>query len=277
MAKKSAVKASGGSKLEPGIYPIDTGIAELVRDEYNSNAWLLKINGVMSSHIDLDEPENLDFEYMRWMSAVIEDRFDDAEGLRVTHLGGGACTMARYLLHHYPNSAHVVAEIDGKLAESVRTWFDLPRAPRLKIRVADARATLDALADSSADVIIRDVFAGSTTPTSLISATAAEQAKRVLKAGGIYVVNSGDSPQLAHAKREAATLLEVFGNVLAVADPAMFKGRRHGNVVFVASAEPVAVTAELTRRLLGGGVPANTLTGQKLAAWVSGAPGYPRD
>lgn len=231
----------------------------------------------MSSHIDLDEPENLDFEYMRWMGAVIEDRFDDAEPLRVTHLGGGACTMARYLLHHYPNSAHVVAEIDGKLAESVRTWFDLPRAPRLKIRVADARATLDALAANSADVIIRDVFAGSTTPAPLISATAAEHAKRVLKTGGIYVVNSGDSPQLAHTKREAATLLEVFGNVLAVADPAMFKGRRHGNVVFVASSDPVAVTPELTRRLLGGGVPANTLGGHKLTAWVSGAPGYPRD
>lgn len=277
MAKKSAVKASGGTKLEPGIYPIDTGIAELVRDEYNSNAWLLKINGVMSSHIDLDAPGYLDFEYMRWMGAVIEDRFDVTEALRVTHLGGGACTMARYLLHRYPNSAHVVAEIDGKLAESVRSWFDLPRAPRLKIRVADARQTLNSLADNSADIIIRDVFAGSTTPTSLITASAAEHAKRVLKPGGIYIVNSGDSPQLAHAKREAATLQEVFGNLVAVADPAMFKGRRHGNVVFAASTHPVAVTAELTRRLLGGGVPANTLSGQKLAAWVSGAQGYSRD
>jgi hypothetical protein len=48
-----------------GVYYIDTGDCELVADQDNSTGWLLKINGVMSSHIDLADPLFLDFEYMR--------------------------------------------------------------------------------------------------------------------------------------------------------------------------------------------------------------------
>ena len=39
-----------------GVYYIDTGDCELIADQDNSNGWLLKINGVMSSHIDLADP-----------------------------------------------------------------------------------------------------------------------------------------------------------------------------------------------------------------------------
>src|SRR5215217_7270739 len=58
-----------------GVYYIDTGDCELIADQDNSTGWLLKINGVMSSHIDLADPLFLDFEYMRWMAALIESRW----------------------------------------------------------------------------------------------------------------------------------------------------------------------------------------------------------
>ena len=81
-----------------GVYYIDTGDCELVADPDNSNGWLLKINGVMSSHIDVAEPLFLDFEYMRWIAALVESKWPPASKpkLRALHLGGGACSLARY-------------------------------------------------------------------------------------------------------------------------------------------------------------------------------------
>ena len=79
-----------------GIYYIDTGDCELIADQDNSTGWLLRINGVMSSHIDLADPLFLDFEYMRWISALVESRWprDSRPKLRALHLGGGACSLA---------------------------------------------------------------------------------------------------------------------------------------------------------------------------------------
>ncbi|HKS01418.1 MAG TPA: spermidine synthase, partial [Arthrobacter sp.] len=136
--------ARAGGPVE-GVYYIDTGDCELIADQDNSTGWLLRINGVMSSHIDLADPLFLDFEYMRWMSALIESRWapETKPRLRGLHLGGGACSLARYFHAAYPDARQVVVELDGKLAEYVRVWFDLPKAPLLRLRVGEARAVTE--------------------------------------------------------------------------------------------------------------------------------------
>ena len=83
----------------------------------------------------------LDFEYMRWIAAVLDSHIQthlNPEKLRITHLGGGACSLARYCADVYPSSRNTVVELDAKLAEYVRDWFDIPKSPRVKIRVGDA-------------------------------------------------------------------------------------------------------------------------------------------
>ena len=79
--------------------------------------------------------------------------------LRGLHLGGGACSLARYFHTAYPDARQVVVELDGKLAEYVRGWFDLPKAPLLRLRVGEAREVTETLTPDSRDFIIRDVFA----------------------------------------------------------------------------------------------------------------------
>ena len=150
-----------------GVYPISTGEAELVPDGYHADGWLLLINGVQSSHVIVGEPRQLDFEYMRWIAAVVSSHVEehlDATKLRITHLGGGACSMARYFADLYPTSRNTVVELDAKLAEYVRAWFDIPKAPRVKIRVGEAGAVTATFAPASRDVLIRDVFAGAPPP-----------------------------------------------------------------------------------------------------------------
>ncbi|WP_425864961.1 spermidine synthase [Arthrobacter sp. TWP1-1] len=239
-----------------GMFTTDTGKAELIPDGDNPNGWLLMLNGVQSSHVDLADPLRLDFEYMRWIMALVQDRWTSGEKLRSLSLGGAACSMPRYLVAAYPNSRNVVVEIDGKLANHVRDWFDLPRAPLLKIRVGEAREVTETLTEASRDLIIRDVFSGSKTPHALTTAEFTQAARKVLIPGGVYVVNCGDSPALLTARREAATIAAAFKHTVIIADPPMLKGRRSGNVIIAGSDAPLGDGAGLPRTLLGGAMPA---------------------
>ncbi|MBE0008328.1 MULTISPECIES: spermidine synthase [unclassified Arthrobacter] len=259
-----------------GIYETDTGTCELEPDPFNPNGWILKVNGVPSSHIDLSDPLRLDFEYMRWIAALVESRQRDplrGEGapLRALHLGGGACSLARYLAAAFPEARQVVVELDGKLAGLVRDWFDLPRAPLVRIRVGEAREVTESLTAGSRDLIIRDVFAGSTTPRPLTTLEFTQHASRVLSEGGLYLVNCGDSPALAGARREAATIGEVFKHTAIIADPAMLKGRRYGNVIIAGSDSPLDQDPGLARVLLGGGVPAHVWDDTRVRKFSNGA------
>lgn len=274
MAKKSRAKArTTGETIGPlaGVYDIDTGTCELVDDRIGAAGWILKVNGVESSHIDTHDPRRLDFEYMRWIARLAESHWDTGVKLRALHLGGGACSLARYLSAVYPAARQVVVELDGRLADLVREWFDLPRSPLLRIRKGEARAVIETLTESSRDLVIRDVFAGNTTPYALTTMEFTEHVRRVLAPGGIYVVNCGDTRDLVGAKREAATIGDRFQYTAIIADPAMLKGRRYGNIVIAGSDVPIAGDAGLARELLGGGVPATVWSDERVRQFVGTA------
>ncbi|PPB48269.1 spermidine synthase [Arthrobacter pityocampae] len=260
-----------GPRPEIGEFPIDTGTCELEPDPYSPNGWVLRVNGVPSSHIDLDDPLHLDFEYMHWIASLVDSRWAPSERLRVLHLGGGACSLARRFAASHPQARQVVVELDGRLAELVRTWFDLPRAPLVRIRVGEARAVTESLSEDSRDLVIRDVFAGAATPVPLTTAEFTRAAKRVLAADGVYLVNCGDSPNLALARREAATIAAEFRHTAIIADPAMLKGRRYGNVIIAGSDAPLAEDPGLARDLLGGGVPAHLWQDARVRAFAANA------
>ncbi|MDY5584611.1 MAG: fused MFS/spermidine synthase [Arcanobacterium sp.] len=263
MAKNSREPLETRKPLE-GRYAIDTGEAVLIADDYTPNGWVLEINGMESSHLVLDRPDLLDFEYMRWFAAIIDYYVAmqlDAEKLRITHLGGGACAMARYLVHKYPNSRNTVVELDGKLAEYVRKWFDLPRAPQLKIRVGEAREVTNGFLPQSRDILIRDVFSGFVTPEPLTTFEFTSRVQEALAVNGIYLLNCADKPNLLSARADAAALVEVFPYTCAIADAAMFKGRRRGNIVFAASNQALPLVGsngatKILKQILGGSLPA---------------------
>ena len=57
----------------------------------------------------------------------------------------------------------------------------------------------------------------------------------VLEPGGLYALNTVASAGLRRIDEEFAALTSVFQDVVAIADPAVFSGRRFGNVVVAAS------------------------------------------
>ncbi|WP_456825242.1 spermidine synthase [Cellulomonas sp. P5_E12] len=256
-----------------GPLPIATGTVELVRDPDDPDGVTVLVNGVPSSYLDLVDPTRLDFEYMQQMAAVIE-RVGDAGGpLDVVHLGAAGCALARAVDASRPGSRQLAVELDATLTELVRGWFDLPRSPALRIRAGDARAELEKLADSSADVIVRDVFAGDSTPAHVRTREMVAHVARVLRPGGVYLVNCADRPPLAAARAEVATLRATFADVAVVAEPGLLRGRGYGNLVLAATDDTELLGApRLARAIRSLPAPARLLHGDEATAFVGRAP-----
>ena len=253
--------------------PISTGTAQVVREADDPVGVTLLVNGVPSSYLDLADPTRLEFEYMQQMSALLETFRAPPAPLVVVHLGAGGCALARAVDAARPGSRQLAVELDEKLASLVREWFELPRAPALRLRVGEARAELARMPDGSADVVVRDVFAGDRTPETLTTAELTADVARVLRPGGLYLANCADRPPLSLARSEAATLGTVFAHVAVVAEPAQLKGRRYGNVVLAGTDSPgVLDSPTLARALRSLPVPAHLVRGTDLADLVGRAP-----
>jgi hypothetical protein len=94
----------------------------------------------------------------------------------------------------------------------------------------------------------------------------------VLRPGGVYLANCADRPPLALARAEAATAAAVFRHVAVIAEPALLKGRRYGNIVVVGTDDPDLLgDAGLARDLRSLPVPARLVGDGELAAFVGRA------
>ncbi|TDC73113.1 spermine synthase [Micromonospora sp. KC606] len=252
------------------VVPVDTGRAELVPDRDRPHSWTLLLDGAPQSHVDLADPTHLEFEYVRRLGAALDLLAPPGTPLRVLHLGGGALTMPRYVQATRPGSTQRVSEVDGALVELVRRVLPWPADPRLKVRVADARATLTATRDGAYDVVVADVFAGARTPAHLTSVEYAAEVARVLTPSGWYLANLADGPPLRHARAQVATVRAVLPHACVVGDAAVLRGRRYGNLVLVAGRVTPPVPA-LTRRAAGDWFPGRVLAGAELDRFTGGA------
>jgi hypothetical protein len=254
----------------PGRVPVAGGTAELLADADRDGSWILLVDDTPQSHVDLDDPTHLEFEYVRRLGHVLDLAAEPGHPLDVVHLGGGALTLARYVAVTRPGSRQRVMEIDQQLTDLVRERLPLPRDARVRVRHADARAGLAALRAGSADVVITDVFAGARTPAHLTTVEFARDVQRVLRRGGIYAANVADGPPLRFARGQVATLRELFRHVCLLAEPGTLRGRRFGNLVAVASDAPLPI-AGYTRRCAADPMPARVVDGRDVAVFAGSA------
>jgi spermidine synthase len=188
------------------------------------------------------------------MAAAIDLIAPAGTPLRALHLGGGALTLPRYVAATRPGSPQRVVEIDGPLVELVRR--ELPWDPRakLRVRVGDAREAVTGMRDDGYDLVVVDVFAGSRTPAHLASVEFMREVARVLAPTGWLIANVADGPPLRYARTQVATIRAALPQACLVADAAVLRGRRFGNLVVLAGRTPPPV-AELSRRAAGDWFP----------------------
>jgi spermidine synthase len=257
-------------RLPPGPTAVAGGTAELLGDADRDGSWMLLVNGTPQSHVDLEDPRHLEFEYVRRMGHVLDLAAEPGTPLDVIHLGGGALTLPRYVAVTRPGSRQRVVEFDQPLTDLVREYLPLPRGARIRVRADDARVGLAALHTASQDVVLTDVFAGARTPGHLTSAEFAAEAHRVLRPGGTYAANVADGPPLRFARAQVATLRSVFRHVCLLAEPGILRGRRFGNLVAVASDDELPI-AGYVRRCAKDPMPARVVEGEDLDRFAGSA------
>ncbi|MFP5319708.1 MAG: fused MFS/spermidine synthase [Acidimicrobiia bacterium] len=244
--------------------------ARVVPDPQRPTGRLLLLDTLSHSYVDLADPTHLQFRYTNIFADVI-DATAPAGRLDAVHVGGGGWTMPRYLQATRPGTTSVVLEIDPGLVEISRDRLGLETGPDLAARIGDGRLSMAALAAASADVVVGDAFGGLAVPWHLTTVEFAESVRRVLRPGGVYVMNVIDYPPLRFAKAELATLGQVFEHVAVLAPPGLLRGDRGGNFVLVASGSPLDGAALATEVADRRGEERVLVDGEA-RAWAEGAP-----
>lgn len=202
-------------------------------------------DGHPQSHVDLRDPELLVFEYVAQLAIGID--LLPAGPAAVTHIGGAGLTLARYVQHTRNGSPQIVLEPDTALTEVVRRELPLPRNHRIRIRPQDGATGVAGLRDSSADAVVLDAYDEGRVPANLLSPTAVRHFARVLRPGGLALLNLADEPDRRHLARALATVAAAFPHAIVLALADVMKGRRFGNYVVLASSQPLDID-EIRRR-----------------------------
>ncbi len=255
--------------------------AEIRPDRFVTGAFELVVDGTPQSHVNLDDPTQLFFEYIQRMGHVIDQLGMPGRPITALHLGAGALTLPRYIEATRPGSRQQVLELEPALVELVRAELPLPRGASIRVRYGDARATLAKLPAGlrgTVDLLVVDVFGGARIPAHVTSVEFYRECAAFLAPEGVMLVNIADGSGAAFARGQGATVSMVFETAAAggprvalLAEPQVLRGRRFGNFVFVASTEPLPL--EWMPRLMAGGPhPAAVVHGRELRDWIAGAP-----
>jgi spermidine synthase len=252
----------------PGLHRVRFGTAELLSDLDRDNGWLLTVDGVAQSYVDLDDPWHLEFDYVRRIGDVVDSL--PTGPMDVLHVGGGGGTLPRYIAATRPDSDQLVIDADGPLVDLVCAELDLDSVPLLDIRVADGRAAVAELAADTYDLVIIDAYERAAIPGGLATLEFLTDAARVLRSGGTIVANISDGPGLRFARRFIATVMAVFPHVLLLAEPNVLRGRRYGNLV-VAASEIELAAPDIAARAKAAAFPARCVTTAQLRSLIAKA------
>ena len=248
-------------------------LATIAPDRWVDGAYTLTVDGTPQSQVNLDDPTELFFEYVRRMGHVIDQLGMPGEPITAVHLGAGALTLPRYVEATRPGSRQQVIELESDLVELVRAELPWSKSASIRVRHGDARAVMEKLPPGlrgAVDLLVVDVFSGARTPAHVTSVEFYRSAVALLTPRGILVANVADGPGLAFARSQAATLCDVTGHVAILAETQILKGRRFGNLVLVGSAS--ALPFDWMPRLLAAGPhPAKIVVGAELRDFIASA------
>ena len=248
-------------------------LATIAPDRWVDGAYTLTVDGTPQSQVNLADPTELFFEYVRRMGHVIDQLGMPGEPITAVHLGAGALTLPRYVEATRPGSRQQVIELESDLVDLVRAELPWSKTASIRVRHGDARAVMEKLPPGlrgTVDLLVVDVFSGARTPAHVTSIEFYRSAVSLLSARGIVIANVADGPGLAFARSQAATLSAAIGHVAILAETQILKGRRFGNLVLVGSATELPFDW-MPRLLAAGPHPSKIVAGAELLEFIASA------
>jgi hypothetical protein len=237
------------------------------------------VNGdTEQSFVDPNDPMRLEFEYVQRIAEVLDVTVlarPRSEPVRAVHIGGGGFTIPRYIQARRPGTAQTVFEPDEQLIEDVRREVPLAGRANIQIRPVDGLTGMSAMPSGWVDALIVDAFNGAQVPAELATAAFFAEASRLMRTGGVLVMNITDTAPFEWSKRCISGLVQYAPNVGVIAEVPVWKGRRFGNLIIVAGAEiPVDL---LSRKLAAAAFPQRLLGGEALLEWLKPSVPFTRD
>jgi spermidine synthase len=245
--------------------------ARVVADPERDSGRVLMLDTLRHSYVDLEHPTYLEFEYVQAIAAVTDAAFPSDEPVSALHLGGGGLTLPRYLAEVRPGTVSRVVEVDPGVVAIDREQLGLETSDALRVDVADGRVGLTEEPAGERDLVVGDAFGGLSVPWQLTTREALELVDRSLADDGVYAVNLIDHPPLDFVRAELATLREVFDHVALLARGDVLAGEDGGNVIAVASRQPLD-TEGFATTLRAQGLAWQVAEGAELDAFVGDAP-----
>lgn len=232
----------GAYEGSPCEFETTYSCVEITIDPERPSGRSLILDDVRNSYVDLEDPTYLEFRYIRLFADVVDalgpvdpvDPVDPTAPLDVLNVGGAGFTFPRYIEATRPGSTNLVLEIDEKLVQIAQDELGVELDDNLAVIIGDARLAFEDLASSQYDLVIGDAFSGLSVPWHLTTTEVVDEIERVLRPGGVYVMNVIDGGDSDYARAQLATLGEHFEHVRVIL-PADGVGNRSVNQVLVAS------------------------------------------
>lgn len=247
-------------------------MSEIVAAADGRNAFVVVNGETEQSFVDLSDPLRLEFEYVQRIAEVLDETVlarPRTENVRIVHVGGGGLTLPRYVQARRPGTAQIVFEPDAELTERVRRELPFAGRATTKIRAVNGHTGIAEMPTGCADAVVVDAFAGACVPGELATRLFFADGMRLLRDGGVLVMNVTDSTPFTWSKRCIAGVVANAAQVAVIAEVPILKGRRFGNLIVLGGA--VLPLEALADRLRQSAFPHRLLAGVTLRDWLGGA------
>jgi spermidine synthase len=169
--------------------------------------------GVQSVKMKEDGLTGMYYDYA--LAAPVMAGTAEKKDAEVLILGNGTGTFATQCGTYFPEASVEGVEIDAKITQLAKTYFDLPEEE--KVTTYDGRAYLQTI-DKTYDVIMVDAYRDITIPFSMSTVEFFTQVRDHLNPGGVLVVNLSLVTDSENRLNNALcdTISSVFGSVYTV-------------------------------------------------------------
>lgn len=132
--------------------PVKSPYGLIALYQFSDEVVALTLDDTVMSLVNTSDPRQIPSPYIAEIAARVR------ENDTVVHLGVAGGTLAGYIAAQFASVKQVGVEINQQIVNVAREHLGLPRAPKLKVRIADAFTEVKLLPASRADLIVVDIF-----------------------------------------------------------------------------------------------------------------------